>query len=112
MLNVASFGPDSHALTLSRSHGLTLSRSHALTLSRSHVLSFSRSHALTLMNPSLTYFTPYQTAWIEDPSPLKLIQKSRQIGISHANDYHSVILASGPEARFDVFISSRDEIQA
>jgi len=64
------------------------------------------------MNPTLTYFTPYQTAWIEDLSPLRIIQKSRQIGISHANDYHSVIVASGPEARFDVFISSRDEIQA
>ena len=64
------------------------------------------------MKPDHTYFMPYQIAWIDDPSPLKIIQKSRQIGISHADDYHSVGLASQPHARLDVFISSRDEIQA
>ena len=64
------------------------------------------------MNFNLRYFTQSQRAWIEDTSPLKIIQKSRQIGISHADDYHSVILASRPKAKLDVFITSRDEVQA
>ena len=29
--------------------------------------------------PSDTYFLPYQRAWIEDKSPLKIIEKSRQV---------------------------------
>ena len=64
------------------------------------------------MKFNLTYFTRSQRAWIEDPSPLKILQKSRQIGGSHADDYHSVILASRPNAKLDVFITSRDEVQA
>src|SRR5260221_8111721 len=64
------------------------------------------------MSFNLTYFTQSQREWIEDTSPLKIIQKSRQIGISHADDYHSVILASRPGAKLDVFITSRDEVQA
>ncbi len=42
------------------------------------------------MNPELKYFLPYQRRWILDTSPLKLIQKSRQIGIPYADAYHSV----------------------
>lgn len=61
---------------------------------------------------SLTYFLPYQRRWILDPSPLKLIQKSRQIGISYADAYHSVRIASTRTSRLDVFISSRDRFQA
>ena len=64
------------------------------------------------MKFNLTYFTKSQREWIEDPSPLKILQKSRQIGGSHADDYHSVILASRPNAKLDVFITSRDEVQA
>jgi phage FluMu gp28-like protein len=64
------------------------------------------------MKFNLRYFTQSQRNWIQDNSPLKIIQKSRQIGISHADNYHSVSLASRPEAKFDVFISSRDEFQA
>ena len=64
------------------------------------------------MNFNLKYFTKSQREWIEDTSALKVIQKSRQIGISHADDYHSVILASKPNAKLDVFITSRDEVQA
>ena len=64
------------------------------------------------MKFNLRYFTQSQRNWIQDNFPLKIIQKSRQIGISHADNYHSVSLASRPEAKFDVFISSRDEFQA
>ena len=58
------------------------------------------------------YFLPYQIAWINDPAPLKLMQKSRQVGVSFADAYDSVMKASEKGARLDVWISSRDETQA
>src|SRR5213594_1752174 len=58
------------------------------------------------------YFLPYQIRWITDHSPLKIMQKSRQIGISYADAYHSVRIASTKKARLDVYISSRDRFQA
>jgi phage FluMu gp28-like protein len=58
------------------------------------------------------YFLPYQRDWIRCKHPLKIIQKSRQVGISYADAYHSVILASFRDARLDVYISSRDRFQA
>jgi phage FluMu gp28-like protein len=39
----------------------------------------------------MSYFLPYQQRWIDDPSPLKIIEKSRQIGITYADAYDSVI---------------------
>ena len=64
------------------------------------------------MRDHLDYFLPYQRRWILDPSPLKLMQKSRQIGISYADAYHSVRIVSTKTSRLDVFISSRDRFQA
>jgi phage FluMu gp28-like protein len=58
------------------------------------------------------YFLPYQIRWIEDTSPLRIIEKSRQIGITYADAYHSVRVASRAGARYDVYISSRDKFQA
>jgi phage FluMu gp28-like protein len=58
------------------------------------------------------YFLPYQSAWIKDSSPLKIIEKSRQVGISFADAYDSVRKVSVRGARFDVWVSSRDETQA
>ena len=58
------------------------------------------------------YFMPYQIKWIEDPSPLRIIQKSRQVGITYADAYDSVIKASTKGARLDVWVSSRDQAQA
>jgi len=58
------------------------------------------------------YFLPYQDEWIADRSRLKIIQKSRQAGISYADAYDSVIKASPKGALFDVWVSSRDEAQA
>jgi phage FluMu gp28-like protein len=57
------------------------------------------------------YFLPYQTRWILDDSPLKIIEKSRQIGISFADAYDSVMKA-GIHGGLDVWVSSRDEAQA
>jgi len=59
-----------------------------------------------------TYFLPYQKAWIQDQSPLRIVEKGRQIGFSYADSYDSVRMVSGQDARLDVWVSSRDEIQA
>ena len=58
------------------------------------------------------YFLPYQMNWLRDKSPLKLIEKSRQIGLSWTDSYESVSKVSVQGARLDVWISSRDEAQA
>ena len=33
-----------------------------------------------MTKPSLDYFLPYQQAWINDPSPFVIGEKSRRIG--------------------------------
>src|SRR5215469_11085631 len=68
---------------------------------------FSRSNCF-----SAHHFLPCQLKWINDDSPLKIIQKSRQIGISYADAFDSVCKASPLGARHDVWVSSRDEAQA
>ena len=57
-------------------------------------------------------FLPFQTAWIIDSSMLKLMEKSRQIGISWSTAYAAVERAAAAGARFDEWVSSRDDIQA
>jgi phage FluMu gp28-like protein len=58
------------------------------------------------------YFLPYQIKWINDRSPLRIIEKSRQVGITYADAFHSVEIASAKGARYDVYISTRDKFQA
>lgn len=57
-------------------------------------------------------FLPYQGRWIADRSRLKLIEKSRQIGLSWSTAYAQVSRIALASARFDEWVSSRDEIQA
>lgn len=57
-------------------------------------------------------FLPYQQRWIDDHSRLKLMEKSRQIGISWATAYGAVEKTAPAENRNDQWVSSRDEIQA
>src|SRR5438093_4986942 len=64
------------------------------------------------MKFNLIYFTHSQRGWIEDRAPLKICQKSRQVGLSSAEGYQKVVLVSAPDARFDAYITSRDEVQA
>ena len=59
-----------------------------------------------------TFFLPYQKKWINDNSRLKIIEKSRQIGISLATAYRLVKTHSCKGVRYDAWVSSRDEIQA
>ena len=58
------------------------------------------------------YFLPYQTRWVQDSAPLKIMEKSRQVGISFATAYSAVKRAAAQGATLDVWVSSRDEVQA
>ncbi len=62
-------------------------------------------------NPD-TIFLPYQGRWIADQSRLKLARKGRQLGFSWATAYSSVSRTGLASARFDQWVSSRDDIQA
>jgi len=57
-------------------------------------------------------FLPYQARWIQDRSRLKIMEKSRQIGISWAAAYDNVQTTAPSGAQYDEWVSSRDEIQA
>ena len=57
-------------------------------------------------------FLPFQSDWIKDTSRLKLMEKSRQIGISWSTAYAAAERAAAQGARFDEWVSSRDDIQA
>jgi phage FluMu gp28-like protein len=59
-----------------------------------------------------TFFLPYQARWIRDEAPLKLMEKSRQIGISWSTAYGAVRRAAVSGAKHDVWVSSRDDVQA
>jgi phage FluMu gp28-like protein len=58
------------------------------------------------------YFLPFQRDWINDVSPLRMMQKSRQIGASITDAYDSVKKAACVEDAMDVWVSSRDDRQA
>ena len=55
---------------------------------------------------------PYQQRWVLDKSRIKIMEKSRQIGISWASAYSLVRRKCTTGARYDAWVSSRDEIQA
>lgn len=57
-------------------------------------------------------FLPYQSAWIKDTSRLKLMEKSRQIGLSWSTAYAAVERTAEQSARHDQWVSSRDDLQA
>jgi phage FluMu gp28-like protein len=57
-------------------------------------------------------FLPFQSKWIKDQSRIKLMEKSRQIGISWSTAYGADERAAAQGARFDEWVSSRDDIQA
>lgn len=58
------------------------------------------------------YFMPYQIDWINDNSMLRIMEKSRQIGISYASAYDCVIRRTIKGSRLDAWVSSRDDTQA
>ncbi len=66
----------------------------------------------SLRDEANKFFLPYQAKWIKDDSRLKIMQKSRQIGISWCTAYRQVRLKAQKEARLDSWVSSRDDLQA
>lgn len=59
-----------------------------------------------------TLFLTYQSDWIRDNKRIKLMEKSRQIGISWSTGYRSVRETSKKGCPYDTWVSSRDEAQA
>lgn len=57
-------------------------------------------------------FLDFQTKWVDDNSRLKLGEKSRQIGWSWATAYGTVSRTALVSAKWDQWVSSRDDIQA
>lgn len=57
-------------------------------------------------------FLPFQAAWIKDNSRLKLMEKSRQIGLSWSSAYACVERTAAQSAQHDQWVSSRDDLQA
>jgi len=57
-------------------------------------------------------FLPFQSRWIQDTARLKLMEKSRQIGISWSTAFASAERTAAQGARHDEWVSSRDDIQA
>ncbi len=57
-------------------------------------------------------FLPSQSRWINDNARLKLGEKARQVGWSWATAYACVRRTARKGARFDQWVSSRDEMQA
>jgi len=57
-------------------------------------------------------FLPYQEKWIVDHSRLKLMEKARQIGLSWSTSYACTERTAEAGARWDQWVSSRDDLQA
>lgn len=55
---------------------------------------------------------PYQSKWVRDEARLKLARKARQVGFSWATAYAADKRTAVNTARFDQWVSSRDEMQA
>lgn len=65
-----------------------------------------------MSKPADNYFMPFQADYIRDEHGLVIVEKGRQIGLSYAASYKAVRLAAPRDARLDVWVMSRDEIQA
>ncbi len=60
----------------------------------------------------MSFFLPYQKKWLLDNSRIKLMEKSRQIGMSWTSAYSLVRRHAISSQRLDSWVSSRDEVQA
>lgn len=58
------------------------------------------------------FFLPYQIKWIQDTSRIKIMEKSRQIGISWACAYSAVRKQATAHKPTQTWVSSQDETQA
>jgi phage FluMu gp28-like protein len=68
--------------------------------------------AAKIIPPNNGLFLPYQAKWIKDSSRLKLMEKSRQIGLSWSTAYTADERTAMIGAKWDQWVSSRDDLQA
>ncbi len=61
---------------------------------------------------SSKYFLPYQVKWLNDQSRLKIVEKSRRVGLTYVQSYEDVRDAARREKPIDVWFSSADESAA
>lgn len=59
-----------------------------------------------------TFMLPYQSRWIEDRSLVRLMEKSRRVGVSYATAYDEVRQHSIKDCKIDTWFSSRDDLTA
>jgi len=59
-----------------------------------------------------SYFLPYQEAWINDDSPLKVAEKSRRVGFTYASSYRMFQKCMRRGKGFTQWVSSRDRLTA
>ncbi len=57
-------------------------------------------------------FLPFQHKWVADRSRLKIMEKARQIGISWSTAYAADERTAMAGAKWDQWVSSRDDLQA
>jgi phage FluMu gp28-like protein len=65
-----------------------------------------------MKSSDMPFFLPYQRRWILDSSRLKIMEKSRQVGMSWSTAYHLVRQHVNTNYGRDSWVSSRDEMQA
>ena len=58
------------------------------------------------------YFLPYQEAWINDETPLKIAEKSRRVGFTYASSYRMFQKCLRRGRGFTQWVSSRDQMTA
>jgi phage FluMu gp28-like protein len=58
------------------------------------------------------FMLPYQKRWIEDRSLLRVMEKSRRVGISYSTAYDLVRQHAVRDHRVDTWVSSRDDATA
>ena len=63
-------------------------------------------------NGNTSYFLPYQEAWINDDSPLKVAEKSRRVGFTYASSYRMFQKCMRRGKGFTQWVSSRDRLTA
>ena len=54
----------------------------------------------------------YQDRWIKDRAIMKLMEKSRRVGISYGSSYEDVRYHAQADSRLQTWVSSRDELTA
>src|SRR5580765_2857255 len=75
-------------------------------------LSGAMGSETTISHHTHTWFLRTQAAWVLDQFHLRIWEKSRQVGATKTDAFDSVLKASPADARFDVWVTSRDDIAA